>query len=203
MIARRTLLAAGAWLAVAGSAWPAAAAEPPATLDAFYDVLLAAMKDAKQLGFAGRRDKLAPAVRRAFDLPLMTQLTVGLQWASFTPAEQDQLVAAFSAFSIATYASQFDGYSGERFEVDPKPDPAPGGDVIVRTRLIQANGDPVELDYLLRNDPDAWRIIDVYLSGTVSQLATRRSEFSSILRQDGVAGLVALLNEKTAQFGGG
>ena len=58
------------------------------------------------------------------------------------------------------------------------------------------------LDYLLRNEQEKWRIIDVYLNGTVSQLAARRSEFSSVLRQDGVSGLVALLKQKTAQLAG-
>jgi phospholipid transport system substrate-binding protein len=72
--------------------------------------------------------------------------------------------------------------------------------VVVRTKLVQPNDKPVQLDYLLRNDQDKWRIIDIYLSGTVSQLAARRSEFSSVLRQNGVTGLVALLKQKTAQL---
>ncbi len=181
----------------------AAASEPRATVDAFYDVLLAVMKDGQKLGFAGRRARLAPAIEQAFDLPAMTRLVVGLQWPSVSPSEQQQLVAAFSDFSIATYASQFDDYSGERFEVEPKTDPAPENDVIVHTKLVQPNDKPVQLDYLLRHVQDQWRIIDVYLSGTVSQLAARRSEFSSVLRQSGVSGLVALLKQKTAQLANG
>jgi phospholipid transport system substrate-binding protein len=201
MITRRQLLAGLTGLTAVGMASTArAAAEPHTTVDAFYSVLLAVMKDGPKLGFAGRREKLAPAIRQAFDLPAMTRLVVGLQWQNFSATEQEQLVGAFSDFSIATYASQFDDYSGERFDVDPKADPAPGNDVVVRTKLVQPNDKPVQLDYLLRNDQDKWRIIDIYLSGTVSQLAARRSEFSSVLRQNGVTGLVALLKQKTAQL---
>jgi phospholipid transport system substrate-binding protein len=95
----------------------ASEASPEATITGFYDTLLAAMKEGPAIGFKGRRDRLAPAISAAFDLPLMTRLMVGPQWASLSPENQQQLIAAFSEFSIATYANRFDDYSGERFQV--------------------------------------------------------------------------------------
>jgi phospholipid transport system substrate-binding protein len=161
------------------------------------------MKEGPKLGFAGRRQKLAPAITQAFDLSLMTRLVVGLQWPNLSADDQKQLVIAFSDFSIATYANQFDDFSGERFEIDPKAAPAPGNDVIVKTRLIQSNGEPVQLDYLLRQEQAEWRIIDIFLSGTISQLAARRSEFSGILREQGAHGLIVVLKEKTKALASG
>ncbi|MGH7033539.1 MAG: ABC transporter substrate-binding protein [Stellaceae bacterium] len=204
MITRRSVIAAAAALPlIARTGFAAAAAEPAATVQGFYDVLLATMKDGPKLGFAGRRDRLAPAMRQAFDLPLMTRLVVGPQWQGFTPEQQRQVIAGFSDFSIANYASQFDDYSGEKFVVDPKSAPAPGNDAIVRTKLLLPSDKPVQLDYLLRSIAGKWRIIDVYLSGTVSQLAARRSEFSAVLRRDGVEGLITRLKEKTKQLASG
>lgn len=204
MITRRSFIVAAAALPLfARQGFAAAAAEPAATVQGFYDVLLATMKDGPKLGFAGRRDRLAPAMRQAFDLPLMTRLVVGPQWQGFTPDQQRQVIAAFTDFSVANYASQFDDYSGEKFVVDPKSAPAPGNDTIVRTKLMQPNDKPVQLDYLLRSIEGKWRIIDVYLSGTVSQLAARRSEFSAVLRREGVQGLIATLKEKTKQLARG
>ncbi len=202
---RNFLIAASSALVVAwrSSEEARAATMPAKTLDTFYDRLLAVMKEGPKLGFAGRRQKLAPAVTQAFDLPLMTRLVVGLQWPSLSAEEQKQLISAFSDFSVATYASQFDDFSGERFEVDPKAAPAPGNDVIVKTKLVQSNGEPVQLDYLLRQVQGDWRIIDVFLSGTISQLAARRSEFSSILREQGAPGLIAVLKEKTKALANG
>ncbi|HEV8014013.1 MAG TPA: ABC transporter substrate-binding protein [Stellaceae bacterium] len=198
MMTRRDIFAAAAALAVGLSgAGARAAATPTGTLHGFYDALLAVMKEGQKLGFDGRRQKLTPALNAAFDLALMTRLVVGLQWPNLSPDMQRQLVAAFAEFSIATYASQFDDFSGEKFEVDPKTAPAPGSDVIVKTKLIQSNGDPVQLDYLLRQEQSDWRIIDVFLSGTISQLAARRSEFTTILREQGAPGLIAVLKERT------
>jgi len=206
MISRRLVIAAAA-LAVPATIVPtigkaADGAAAAAVISSFYDTLLSVMKDGMTLGFAGRSQRLAPAVRLAFDLPLMTRLMVGPQWANFTPPQQEQLVAAFSDFSVATYANRFEDYSGEQFEVDRDPT-ATGDAVIVHTRLlIKSLGEPVQIDYLMRQRDGLWQIIDVYLSGTVSELATRRSEFSSILRRGGPEALVELLLKKTAQLRG-
>jgi len=94
--------------------------------------------------------------------------------------------------SIATYASRFDGYSGERFEVDPAVEHR-GNDVVVRTRLLAPPRDPIALNYLMRASGGDWKIVDVYLSGTISELATRRSEFSALLKSGGPDAVVESL----------
>jgi len=204
MITRRSLLAAGAALAVSLSALDThAAATPVATVNAFYDALTTVMKNGPKLGFGGRKRTLTSAMNQAFDLALMTRLVVGLQWPSLAPDDQKQLVSAFADFSIANYASEFDDYSGEKFEVDAKTSPAPGNDIVVHTKLIQSDGTPVQLDYLLRQEQGGWRIIDVFLSGTISQLAARRSAFTAILRQQGAPGLIAVLKDKTNELANG
>jgi phospholipid transport system substrate-binding protein len=129
----------------------------------------------------------------------MARLSVGPQWQSLSPDEQAKLTAAFSAYTIATYANRFDGYSGEKFEVGPKPAAVEAG-TIVETKLIKSNGEPVALNYLLRETNGKAQIIDVYLSGTISELSTRRAEFTSVIRRDGAAGLLQLLNRRVAEL---
>ena len=202
MIARRSLLRAvlAATALAVGTAY-ADNASPSATISTFYDALVATMKDGPTLGFNGRSDRLSPAIRSAFDLPLMTRLMVGPQWTGLTPEQQRQLVAAFSDFSVAVYASRFEDYSGERFQVDGDPTPSTTG-VIVHSKLLKSDGDPVQIDYLMRANERGWQIIDVFLSGTVSELATRRSEFSAVMRRGGAEALVDVLQKKAAQLGG-
>jgi phospholipid transport system substrate-binding protein len=202
MISRRIVLAAATVSAIAPCSVSSAAdeASPAATISAYYDALLATMKEGKTLGFKGRDEKLEPAIRRAFNLPQMTRIAVGPTWANLPADQQRQLIDAFSAFSIATYANRFPDYSGERFEVDPKPTPANSGDMIVHTKLIPKDGDAVTLNYLMRNGGGGWQIVDVYLSGTISELATRRAEFSAVIRRDGAAGLIDALRRKVAEL---
>jgi phospholipid transport system substrate-binding protein len=72
------------------------------------------------------------------------------------------------------------------------------GDRLVRTKLVRPNDAPVQLNYLLRQSGGEWRIVDLYLTGSVSELASRRSEFTAILREGGPDRLLAELRQRTA-----
>src|ERR1035441_7277445 len=179
----------------------AVGADAPATAKDLCDALIMAMKKGSSADFAARRDLLTPVIQRDYDLVFMTRLVVGSAWRNFSPEDRHKLVEAFSAFSIATYAHNFSGYSGERFEVDGSPTPLPKGDGIVHTKLFTSDPEPVQLDYLMRKTGDRWRLIDVYLSGTITERAARRSEYSAILRQGGAPALIDLLTKKTVELG--
>ena len=175
-----------------------AGGEPAAVIQHFYDDLLAVMKEASKLSFDQRYQRLAPTISQTYNLALMSRLAVGPEWAQLQPAQQQAVTEAFSRYTISIYANRFDGYSGERFAVDPNPAANPNG-VIVQSSLTKSNGDKVALNYLMRQSDDgAWQVIDVYLSGTISELATRRSEFSSVLQQGGADALINLLDRRVA-----
>lgn len=161
----------------------------------FYDTLLTVMQQADKLGLRGRYDRLAPVIRSVFDLAAMTRIAIGPGWTSIPTEQQSALVDNFSRMTIATYASRFDGYSGERFEVAPASEARNTGR-IVHTKLIPSNGEAVTLNYLMRGSGDAWKIVDVYLTGTISELATRRSEFSAILNAGGASALIESLQQQ-------
>jgi phospholipid transport system substrate-binding protein len=124
----------------------------------------------------------------------MARLAVGPSWATLTPAQQQQLIEAFGHYVSATYADRFDNYSGEQLQVTGEQ--PYGSDAIVQTKIVKSNGEATSLNYLMRRNRDSWQISDVYLDGTISQLAVQRSEFNSVLRREGVDGLVMALNRK-------
>ncbi len=195
---RRALQGALALIATWALPGPAAAGDAdPAVVPirAFYDALLAAMKQADQLGVRGRYDKLAPVIRSTFDLPAMTRIAVGPEWTTIPPDQQAALLDNFARMTIATYANRFDGFSGQSFEVDPEVLSRNNGR-IVRTRLVRPKEEPVTLNYLMRGAGESWKIVDIYLSGTISELATQRSEFGAILKSGGAAALIASLQQQ-------
>jgi phospholipid transport system substrate-binding protein len=67
---------------------------------------------------------------------------------------------------------------------------------MIRSRIIKANGVSVEVDYMMHQGGRGWLISDIYLDGTISEIATRRSEFAAIVRSQGVDGLIVALNRK-------
>jgi phospholipid transport system substrate-binding protein len=183
-------------LAVAISAESVAALSvtPQDSVHSFYDTLLTTMKDGRTLGQSGRYARLAPVIAGLFDVPLMARLAVGSSWASLSPTQQQQVTEAFGHYISATYADRFDSYSGEQLQVTGEQ--PYGAEVIVQTRIVKANGETVTLNYRMHDNVGSWQITDVYMDGTISQLATERSEFHSILQREGVDGLIMTLNRK-------
>jgi phospholipid transport system substrate-binding protein len=171
--------------------------QPGAVVNNLDQSLLDVMQQAKQLGYNGRYAKLEPVLRQAFDIRYMTQLAVGPGWATLNQGQQDQLSDAFGKFITATYARRFDGYSGERFEtLGEKP---MGQATMVQTRLVKSNGEAIALNYVIRQNGGRCQVVDVYLTGTISELAQRRSEFSAVFQRAGYDGLLAALQQKASQ----
>lgn len=174
----------------------AQAADPAAgVVERFDRALLDTMKQGKALGGQGRYRKLAPAVEQAHDLPLMTRFAVGPKWTTLPAADQSALVRAFTRFSVATYAHNFDSNEGQRFTVDPKVQTR-GVDKLVRAQLV-GSGAPVLLNYRMRQSGGSWKIVDVLFGGGISQLTAQRSDFTATLNAGGAQALVKKLNDRT------
>ena len=187
---------AGLALAVAPARVAAAEAADPAraSVQTLSDGLITIMKGGAKLGFAGRANAIAPVIDRTFDLALTTRLSVGPAWTSATPADRAALIAAFRKLTINQYASNFDGYSGQQFVIDPKVE-VRGLDRVVRTTLTQPHDAPVKIAYRLRQAGADWRIIDVFYQNAISQLTTRRDDFQAIVAKGGVKALVGHVNQ--------
>lgn len=146
----------------------------------------------------GRAQSIAPVIDRAFDLPLMTRLAVGPSWTMIPASDQQALVAAFRRMTIAQYAANFDNWSGESFTIAPQVE-SRAGDKLVRTILNAPHKESIPISYRLRVSGGAWKIIDVFYRNSISQIATRRSDFSSVLAKEGAKGLIAHLDNLAAK----
>ena len=187
-------LAAGIGLAMLSSPCHAATATGGDTVQGLYDALLGTMKNGRTLGQSGRFTQLEPVIRRSFDIPAMARLSVGPTWANLSEAQRGQLIESFGRYISAIYADRFDNYAGQKLQVTGEQPSAAG--LMVKSQIVKANGEPVKVDYMMRHSGDSWLISDIYLDGAISEVATRRSEFGAILKNDGVDGLIAALNRK-------
>lgn len=169
-----------------------------ARIKAFYDSLQSATASA-QTDPKQRLAAVSEAMRRTFDIAAMTRLAVGPQWSKIPAAKQASLQEAFGRYFIATYASRLGQVTGGRFEVLPKTEQRTGGR-LVRTRVINAEGKATPVDYLVNADG---QVVDVYLSGTVSELASRRAEFAAALKAGGPDALEAHLRKRADELMGG
>jgi phospholipid transport system substrate-binding protein len=194
LVWKAAALVGGLGLGILSGPAHAAPASGGDTVQGLYDALLSTMKNGRTLGQSGRFTQLAPVIRRTFDIASMARLSVGPSWANLTEAQRQQVSESFGRYLSAIYADRFASYDGQRLEVTSE-QPAPSG-VMVRSQIIKATGEPVKVDYMMRRSGETWLISDIYLDGAISEVATRRSEFATILKNDGIDGLIAALNRK-------
>jgi phospholipid transport system substrate-binding protein len=197
IIQARTAVGLAVMMALAALSRPAFAAPASGsdTVQALYDTLLSTMKNGHTLGQSGRFVQLEPVVRRTFDIATMARLSVGQSsWATMSESQRQQVIDGFGRYISAIYADRFDSYAGQKLQVTDE-QPAAAG-VMVHSQIVKANGEPVKVDYLMRKNGDSWLISDIYLDGAISEVATRRSEFAAILKNEGVDGLIMALNRK-------
>ena len=191
----RFIIAVGLAVLIQAPAFSASTDPAASSITSLYGSLLDTMKQAKQLGLKGRFQKLSPVLAKTYDLASMSRIAVGSSWSTLTPQQQAGITNAFTRMTIATYASRFDGFSGEQFQILETID-RPNGDKIVKTQIVKSDGGTVPLNYLMRKSGSDWKVVDVYLDGTISELANRRAEFGAILKSGGPDALVSSLTKQ-------
>ncbi|MFM9976194.1 MAG: ABC transporter substrate-binding protein [Beijerinckiaceae bacterium] len=176
------------------SAVPYAAAAEPAVglIERFYGSLSNTMKRSGTSSVAEKARLLSGPVNATFDTATMTRLAIGPQWSLIAAGQQGAIQQAFARFLVATYAKQIRNYSGERFEVSQTTESRRIG-TLVRSKIIDGGGSATLVDYIVTGG----RAIDIYLNSSVSELASRRAEFGSILANGGGTALLNSLNERT------
>jgi len=106
-----------------------------------------------------------------------------------TPAQRAAYDDMYREWMIASVVSRFKRFAGVGWVL--KRTYARKKDVIVRTLLSDPNRqEPVNCDWLVRKFKGRFLILDVKVEGA-SLVATQKSEFSAILKRDGVDGLLA------------
>ncbi len=167
-------------------------------VESFQANLLAVMKQGKELGYQGRYEKLYNPIVDSHDLTKITRIVVGREWQKLNNEQRLKLVDVFSRFSVASYAYNFKDFSGESFRYDSEETTKRGG-IVVHTFLVIPDDKDVKFDYMLKKSGDKWRIINVIAKG-VSDLALRRSEYTSILKRDGFDALIVKISEKIENY---
>jgi phospholipid transport system substrate-binding protein len=171
-------------------------------VDELHAHLIDVMKNAVTLGYAGREQKLRTVIPEYFDVGFMAPKSLGPHWNSLDAQSRRRYLDTFERFMVANYAGRFDGFSGQSFETLGE-EPAARDTTVVKSRLIDPEGENVDLNYRLHEVDGKLKVIDVYLDGTVSELALRRSEFVSIVKRNDIDALLVALDAKIAKLAAG
>lgn len=187
------LLPVNAALSAAGSE----AGGPEQVIHQLQSSLLQAMREGEQLGYEGRFKLLEPVINQSHDIELIIKTILGATfWSQLDKEQKSLIVDTFRQLSIATYASRFNQYEGEQFEIIEQR-ALPHEQTLVRSQLTKSDGGIVNFDYVLHQTEGQWRIVNILFDG-VSDLAIKRGEYRAIMQRDGFQALIELLKEKIA-----
>ncbi|HET7362759.1 MAG TPA: ABC transporter substrate-binding protein [Burkholderiales bacterium] len=130
-----------------------------------------------------------------FNFTAMTALALGQSWNKATPEQKKRLTQEFRTLLVRTYASALAAYSDQKFEFRPLRAKPSDTDVTVQVRVLQTGAQPVPIDYSMEKTAAGWKVYDVMVGG-VSLVANYRTEFSNVVRESGIEGLIKNLSAK-------
>jgi phospholipid transport system substrate-binding protein len=187
-------LAGALLLASVPFATGAAADTPRSVVATMQSALLDVWEQADDLSAEQRYERLEPAMEQAFDFERMIQVATGPAWGRATPEEQAQLKQAFTRYSVATYATRFSEYTGQRFDIANERS-GPRDLTLVDTIIVRPAGESVPLTYVVSTESDPPQIVDVIHRG-VSEMAIRRSDYRNIVTRSGPRVLAQRLEQQ-------
>jgi phospholipid transport system substrate-binding protein len=196
---RRLFLASCA--VAAGAVFGSRAAElatdsPAATIMSLQQALVAASHERPNADVEERYRALEPTIVKTHNLPYIAEFALRRQWPMLTDAERQRFVAAFQRLSVMTYAARFGNVAPDAFRPLEAGMPDANGRVQVKTAIKREGQADVSLEYLLQQDGDDWKIINIVADG-VSDLALKRAEYQRLFASGGIEGLIAELEQQT------
>lgn len=159
------------------------------------DQILSILKD-PALNWSERQKQIEPIVNKGFDFRSMSQSVLSTHWKKANPAEQERFVRYFSEYLESTYLEKARHYSGETVRYGKEK--IKGDRALVETFIVTQNKE-IPVNYKLHRAPgDQWRAYDVEIEG-VSLISNYRSVYSSIIKSEGMSGLLNDLEDQVRQ----
>lgn len=184
-------------LSLSSAALAASSAAAKNFIDTVATQVLSLVKD-EGVSKSEKQAKIESIFSDKVDINFVAKFVLGKHWRTATPAQQTDYVAAYKPFILKNYAGKLTKYSGQTYAL--KNARADGEATVVTMEINDTNGQKVNVDYRLKADGSAFKIVDIAVEG-VSLLTTQRSEFNGIVEKKGVDGLIEALKKQVASKG--
>lgn len=176
--------------------------DPVTTIEAFNDAIRQAIQTSEDAGFAVRHEIMKKAVSETFDMPVMARRTINRQtWKGLSKEQKETYIETLQTYQAAILADRFKPGAKVDFAIDEVVD-GRRRTKLVKTRIVRADDEDVGLNYLMIEREDKWRVVDIFLNSTISEVAMRRSEYTAIVSEQGFDALVEALNGQIAELTG-
>ena len=139
--------------------------------------------------------KLQSVISNTYNIERMLALIIGEVWKKSISKDQMALKKVFEEYIAKNYILRFKSIKSLEFgklEINQ----AGKNYRMAKTKLIINSKDIVPLNYLLDQTNNSWKIFDVLIDGSISEIATKKSEFKSFIVDGNINSLIDALKKK-------
>ncbi len=186
------------WLAPESPAAPSpvesAQAQSPMSLikSTIEQVIEVNKKLSGEQNLQSRRKELRTIIEPYFDFNEMAKRSLGANWSTITPEEQQEFVTVFSELLARTYLSRIDTVTTQVVSFVKEEITPPKAEV---KTTINHKGDSFPIDYKFLDQSGSWKVYDVVIEN-IGLVANYRNEFAGIIRKEKFSGLMEKLKKK-------
>lgn len=148
--------------------------------------------------FGTKSDREAEFLRivgDGFAMETIGRFVAGPYWRNMTDEQRTSYQTLFRSWLVDSYAGSLRALPGQQVKFLRTIEASPT-DTFVRTWISQdMGGPPVVADWRIRDFDGRYQIIDIVVEG-VSMAAAQRAEIQSVLRKDGIDGLIENLRAR-------
>lgn len=161
-------------------------------IESLGEQVIVLLKD--EAAASGRRSGFEQILSDFFDVPKIARLVLGRYWPRADAEQRERYVDLFSRYVVAVYSGQFGNYGGQTFKV-LQSRPVSESAHLVTAEIRGGAGPPILLTFRVHETTEGPKVVDVMVEG-VSMLITMREEFASVVRREGIEGLLRRLEAK-------
>ena len=136
-------------------------------------------------------------VAQTYNVEKMISIIIGKKWNQIKAVKQKEIISVFNEYVIKNYIKRFKKIKQIDFE-NLSSKEVRKNYYLVKTKLKILEEEDVKIDYLLIKNNGEWKIFDVLLAGSVSEIATKKSEFNSFISNNNIEGLIQALKSKNS-----
>ena len=142
---------------------------------------------------------LLKSIKKTYNSEKMIKMIIGKEWGNVDQIKREKLISVFEEFITRNTIQRFKKIKRVKFFIDGKKNL--GNDLVMVKTLVEVNTtEKFQINYLLNKKKNTWKIFDVLLAGTISEIATKKSDFSSSLKNGGIDNLIKALEKKNSSI---
>ncbi len=167
-----------------------------AFLASLTDRAFAQLSD-ESLSMPERRQRFRVLFREHFDVPAIGRFVLGRYWRKAKSPVREDFLSVFEEIMVRRFAPKFANYAETKFQIGLVRPLREKGQYMVASPVVPTEGEPLHIDWRVRDKDGRLKILDVVGQG-ISMALTLRSEYASAIKDSGgrVEGLVDKLRAR-------